>query len=243
VTPQETASLAVRLGLPMKQLYAGFASSTGLPDGLTLIDAIHGNDADGSEQLFGSVMTDEAGALHVSIRGTQTPLEWLADFEAWLVEYQASRFPKTCVERGFWTLYKTFHLASGKNLIETLSAFPVKYIAGHSLGGPLATYLAVDIKADQLIGLASPKPGNMEFCAWAITQTKQITLYTNKPDVVPHAPLTIPGLSEFDFEHVAALTPLDSKGLVKPGLAAAHNISTYLHLLDPSQPLDPAFVP
>ena len=245
MTPEQT-TLAITLGLLTKQAYGPVDSP--LPRDLTLVDTILGTDLDGHTSIYGLIATDQAGNGYVGIRGTQTPAEWFADFEAIMT---ACPFCQGAhVEHGFLDIYRTFVLGSGRPLMPFLAQLTNLAVAGHSLGGPLATYLAAEARALTLVGFASPKPGDRDFADFVQRQIREIILLANLPDVVPHVPLSLPKIPflsslpiplEFDFEHVNTLTMLNSTGMVQPGLEPAHCIDTYLHCIDPSWPVEPRF--
>jgi len=222
-----------RLHIALGQLVnAAYALNEGqpftLPEGMEQSDTIYGKDLDGAEHPFGIVATDTVTKeVYVGIRGTDNWLEWITDGEALLV---GSTFaPGARCELGFLSLYLTLRLTNGP--ISSLPA--VSGIAGHSLGGPLATMLATANKARELVCFASPKPGNLAFAQVADESVASITLYANVPDVVPHVPLTLPPWES--YTHIAPLTVLDSTGSTH-GLRAAHDLNTYLKLLGGTQP-------
>lgn len=184
-----------------------------------------GTDQNGVTSPYGFFASSESdNSAVVAVRGTLTPVEWLEDLEALLVD----AFPAGAkVEAGFLSIFNSLTIG-GIPAGTALSGTPNLSVCGHSLGGPLATLMAASAKAQNLVGLASPKPGNLAFATWVDQQVENITLYANTPDVVPHVPLTLPPWE--DFCHVGPLTPLDSSGKTK-GLSAAHAIETYLALL------------
>lgn len=223
----------IRLGLLTK---AAYNQSPGLlPDGLTFVDSILGTDPDGVTLSYGIIARDEANTVYVGIRGTETLAEWWADFHAFLVPCHFA--PGCKVESGFSGIYSSFRLASGGSLKTLLAGFTQRFVAGHSLGGPLATYLAAEIEADILVGFASPRPGDDAFGAYVRVHTGLILLYENVKDFVPGVPYT--KLPLFAFSQVSGLLPLYPGAAVLHTEAAQHALATYLHLIDPAQPLDP----
>lgn len=205
--------------------------------GFRQTDVILGTDLQGNLAAQGCVAISDAmpGSPLVSIAGTKTPGQWFLDFLAVLMD---SDFCPGCqTEAGFTDFYHTLRLGSGMGLRQAFAGVSGVIAQGHSLGGPLATMLAGDCKADELIGFASPKPGNDVFARWIRSRVSKITLYANAPDVVPHVPLTIDFIE--DFEHVDLITGLNSRGLTKHSLECYHNWRTYLALIDPSQSLLP----
>jgi pimeloyl-ACP methyl ester carboxylesterase len=109
-------------------------------------------------------------------------------------------------------------------------------VTGHSLGSALATlYVAQNsqtkkVETPLLCTLASPRVGDYEFKtifdglgipSWRIV---------NEPDLIPNTPY-------FGFWHIATEYEYDSGWSTIPWPECWHSIYTYLHLLDPSQPL------
>ena len=114
-------------------------------------------------------------------------------------------------------------------------------VTAHSLGAALCTLYVVENLSKHTIGhplvctFASPRVGDktfvdtfngFELTSWRIA---------NAPDIVPNIPPDIWG-----YGHVDTLTLLDSSFSVQPTPACAHALSTYDHMLDPAQPVDPA---
>lgn len=204
-------------------------------DHFKVVDVVVGTDPGGVKLFYGflaqSLLDD---SFVVAIRGTDTPGEWLEDFKAILV---ASPFCDGCeTELGFFEIYKTLVNRDGVAIGTAFANLGAALtVTGHSLGGPLATMLAGYIGAAALVCFASPRPGNGKFATWIRTRVPTIELYANVPDVVPHTPLTLPPFE--DFLHVDCLTVLDSSKIVAGGLRAAHDLNTYLHTIDPAQPL------
>lgn len=230
----------VTLGRLINRAYSEDFIQNGVPpslasEGYTLADVIVGTDPGGVKIHYGFLarsMID--GSFAIAIRGTDTPGEWLEDFLAVLVSTPFASGSEN--HAGFFDLYRNLTNGIGIPIGKAFADLgaPVA-VTGHSLGGPLATMLAGEIGAALLVGFASPKPGNGKFAAWIRARVSNIELYANVPDVVPHVPFTLPPFE--DFLHVDCLTVLDSSEIVSGGLRPAHDLNTYLHLLDPAQPL------
>jgi Lipase (class 3) len=119
---------------------------------------------------------------------------------------------------------------------EALSVSSVE-VTGHSLGGALATlYVAENAAAGLLTTplictFASPRVGDPVFA----TKFDQLGITSwrivNEPDIVPKLPF-------LGFSHVETSYTYNSASSVTWSLACWHSLSTYLHLLDPNQPLD-----
>jgi hypothetical protein len=120
-------------------------------------------------------------------------------------------------------------------------------VTGHSLGSALCTLFVIENRekgkfdVNTLCTFASPRVGNTEFArlfdqlpiaSWRIVNTR---------DVVPYVPLRIPPF--FSYRHVHAAYRFSSAGTVKWTLLCQHSMSTYLHWLDQSIPVDPECKP
>jgi hypothetical protein len=121
---------------------------------------------------------------------------------------------------------------------EAPAAPPPIHVAGHSLGSALATlYVMENVALDQakvplLCTFASPEVGDSDFVAgFAALPNLESWRIVNVFDVVPHLQLA-------DFVHVQ--TPyLYNSGLeTLPTPTCWHSLATYLHLLDPNQPIE-----
>lgn len=115
-------------------------------------------------------------------------------------------------------------------------------VTDHSLGAALSTLFVIENKEKQKFDIAtsctfaSPRVGNVQFGIafneLPITSWRIVNSY----DIVPRLPFRIPGI--LDFEHVNTEYRYSSGGEVKFSPVCWHEMQTYLHLLDPEQPLD-----
>jgi hypothetical protein len=111
-------------------------------------------------------------------------------------------------------------------------------VTGHSLGAALATlYVAENtithkVPTPVICTFASPRVGNSvfksKFDQLGITSWRII----NELDVVPNLPF-------LGFWHVDKVQPYNSGSSVEWSLGCWHSLNTYLHLLDPKQPVLP----
>ncbi len=185
-----------------------------------------------------------AGDVVIAIRGTEGIQEWIHD---------AQFLPEPCpfmaaagnTEDGFTDMYLSMRLgldAASPTVTQALPKlqFPRPItsvtICGHSLGGALATLLALDVAVNTgftptVYTYASPRTGDPQFASvynHAVPNTVRIA---NRIDLVPKLPL--PPL----YEHVLGLNELSSatlippKILIKPELACLHILTSYLYLL------------
>ena len=187
-----------------------------------------------------------AGDVVIAIRGTEGIQEWVHDGEFLLV---------TCPflpgaghsEDGFTAVYMSMTTTLDPKCPRVTQALPgVKFprpvtsvsICGHSLGGALATLLALDVAASTpfknpaVYTYASPRSGGPQFAATYNQVVPNTNRIAGRLDLVPKLPL--PPL----YEHVLGLNEINSvelaippKILVKPDLICLHILTTYLYLL------------
>ena len=112
-------------------------------------------------------------------------------------------------------------------------------VVGHSLGAALCTLYVLENATKQLIvnpvlcTFASPRVGNASFVNTFNALDLTSWRIVNAPDFVPNLPPDI-----FGFQHINVLSLFNSTGKVKSSLSCAHDMATYLSLLDPA--LQPA---
>lgn len=208
------------------------------------------------------LQADGAGDVVIAIRGTEAIQEWINDAKFLLV---------TCpflagageTEDGFTAMYKSLRTAvtpGSPRVANALATLPFTQpvssvtICGHSLGGSLATLLALDVAANTTFNnptvytCASPRTGDPAFASTYNQVLKNSFRVANRLDLVPHLP------SPPIYEHVNdsyELNPiqlLPPKMLVSPTIVCEHSLDSYLHLLSlasggPVLPLDPTCVP
>jgi Lipase (class 3) len=109
-------------------------------------------------------------------------------------------------------------------------------VTGPSLGSALATlYVAQNsrtkkVETPLLRTLASPRVGDYDFKTIFNGLGIQSWRIVNEPDLIPNTPY-------IGFWHIATEYEYDSGWSTIPWPECWHSIYTYLHLLDPSQPL------
>jgi hypothetical protein len=252
---------------------AAYAAETGpLPSTAPydLIATIFANDlatdlnpARGTNRVsIGLILQDPAaGDAVIAIRGTEGILEWVQDAKFLLVP--CPFLPSAGhTEDGFTAMYNsmTMGAAPGSPTVTRAivdPAFPWKKpvksltICGHSLGGALATLLALDVAANTsftnpaVYTYASPRTGGPQFVDVYDHVVPNTIRIANRLDIVPKLPLPplydhVLGL--FDLSPVKVGIPVQF--LVKPELRCLHILTSYLHLLSllaggPVLPLNP----
>ena len=172
--------------------------------------------------------------LFLIFRGTSTDMEWVRNFMINLVPYSQPAFGK--VHNGFLTTYKMFQQIIGDTLADSPRGSRL-FIAGHSLGGALATIALPDIemrlkrKVKALYTYGSPRIGDDAFVT-AFNQhfASKSFRVVNTEDLVGSIPPPVPIAGSIGgyFSHVD--TPVDCT-IQQEGTEKNHNIQTYLGAL------------
>jgi hypothetical protein len=188
---------------------------------------------------YGFLAVSSSGELVAVIRGTDSILEWIDDAQFYFVSNPISH-SLGLTEEGFSAIYKSLRVAaptSSQTAISAIRAYVSNgtaksvTVAGHSLGGALATLLALDIahntaqKNPTLYTYASPRVGE-EFFALDFKETvaNSYRVYLST-DVVPDLPLW-----PYTSVHTGyQLVPNSSE--VDTGIVCSHHLTTYLWLM------------
>ncbi len=157
--------------------------------------------------IFGFIAT-KPGAVLVSIRGTESPGEWLCDFEAAPASCQIST---GTVHEGFQRVYEVIRESALQGLEAHLKPGDTLYVTGHSLGAALATLFASDAASKtgnlQVCTFASPRTGLADFVQSYNQRVPGTMRVANRWDIVPNVPVPAPPLCF--YEHVGALLSID----------------------------------
>lgn len=234
---------------------AGQALSAG-GVGYTVITTIYANDlatgmepsrADDEVSIGLICQEDKTGDVAIAIRGTEGWLEWIhdADFLQVPCPFLAGAGH---TEDGFTAMYESLRTGAtlgSPTVVDALAtlAFPQAVgsvtICGYSLGGALATLLALDVAANTaftnpaVYTYGSPRTGDSLFAGTFDQVVKNSWRVANRVDIVPALPPPL------DYEHVlnpvelipVRLVPLPPKVLVKYTVSCEHSLATYLYLL------------
>ena len=135
-------------------------------------------------------------AIFVAFRGSSNIQDWISNFHFSKI-YPYEKYENVGVEKGFYSIYKTFDSPIFKNIVYLSIKYNTQNIilTGHSLGAALSTLLAFDILKDDvyegyniysLITFGSPRVGNKEF----VNSINNINSFriTHYYDIVPHLP-------------------------------------------------------
>jgi Lipase (class 3) len=234
----------------------------GIPQGYELIAWIQMTDfvlGPTTKYFYGFLVRKELeSAFVLALRGTSNVLEWWDSFHAIMVPFK--QVPAAGeVADGFARIYDTLEVvpassgdassrsaANGdfalqiSNLIRSSQAARVTraaelVVTGHSLGAALCSLYVLDnatnarINTAQVYTFGSPRVGDTKFVRAFDALDLTSWRIVNTPDIIPDLPPKI-----FGYRHVREKSLIDSTGKVKPTLACAHAIETYLSLLDPA---------
>lgn len=210
----------------------------------TDMDPLRGNQV----VSIGLVLQATTGAAVIALRGTEGIMEWLQD-----ARFLAVPCPFLSgagnTEDGFTAMYQSLAVSPGPgaaSVLKSIAGLPWKCsvtsvtICGHSLGGALATLLAMDFAANAVAPFnvptvytyASPKTGDPLFVSTYNHLVPDTSRIANRMDLVPKLPL--PPL----YDHVLGLYDLipiklgiPPTVLVKCDIPCEHVLNSYLCLL------------
>jgi len=257
---------AIQLGLLVKAAEAVLPENTANAAGQTVaamydpnnvgykvVSAIYGNDLatdmnpDRGNQIvsFGFILQAPNNDVVIAIRGTAGIWEWIHDGE-----FLAVKCPFLAgagsTEDGFTAIYNSLRIgaaATSSRLVDALTALPFNQatnaltICGHSLGGALATLLALDVAANTnfkkptVYTYASPRTGDPLFVSTYNQVVPNTCRIANWVDLVPKLPLPPLYDHALDLYELNSVTLVPPKFLVKFEVACEHHMTSYLHLL------------
>lgn len=162
----------------------------------------------------GFILKDIDNNLIISFRGTQQIKDLLTDFNAWqqVIPY-GNYHSKIRVHAGVLSAYKSVrgtileHVSSNKHNIDDI------YITGHSLGGALAIFCAVDIQYNYNLKpivyiSGNPAVGNKEFVRSYNKRVPDTIRTYLKKDIVPKLPPWWFQLKYGGYSHVDHPNPI-----------------------------------
>lgn len=138
-----------------------------------------------------------ASATHniILFRGTSNPKEWMANFQSGQSNYMQSRVVRGRVHTGFLRLYNRLS-RQVRQAANTLNPSIPCFIAGHSLGGALATLATADLAHNyptlkeqiRLYRYGAPRVGNQAFVEFLGTIAPNSYRVLNMADMVTMVP-------------------------------------------------------
>jgi hypothetical protein len=130
----------------------------------------------------------------LAFRGTAGRKDWLADFDAWLTKDGSGR-----VHRGFRAT-----LDHAWDAVRERVGDREVHLAGHSMGGALATLAAKRLPGAQTVTtFGAPRPGDQEFASSIPCPVFRVV---NNNDMVARLPLSM------TYRHAGELKYFDAKG-------------------------------
>ncbi len=171
--------------------------------------------------IFGYVARRD-GAVFVSFRGTETPEEWLCDFEA---------VPAHCdigsgtVHEGFQKVYEVVRDSAIGASKAALKDGDQLLVTGHSLGAALALLFADDAFSNvtpnvRVCTFAGPRVGLPDWVGTFNHNLPNTARVVNRWDIVPNVPVPAPPACL--YEHVQSVIAID--GGFTTDLAQAHSL-------------------
>lgn len=178
---------------------------------------------DSETDAYGFAARNQDGLCILAFRGTQPDRyeDFITNiqvtFESWPVAGEHSRVHKgfRASATGLWP--QTLHWLQEPDTRRHRSRL---LVCGHSLGGAIASLLAVPADADTLITFGCPRVGNDAFAHHLETvHGLQLTRVVNCCDAVPTVPIPLMG-----YAHAGAALRINSKGqvLAHPSEASLH---------------------
>jgi triacylglycerol lipase len=179
--------------------------------------------------FYGWLLRSLGGQTVLAIRGTSGCMEWAIDG---LFAPRAAHPVAGRVESGFWSVYASLEI-DGKPLthIAKLVDEPIT-IVGHSLGAALATYASLELAQAGAkvrgVFVASPHPGDTEFCKAFGAAVPAHVMYRNVDDYVPRVPFWF---GYADVQNVKMLSAADAEVRITGGAAGQHHVLSYAALM------------
>jgi hypothetical protein len=218
------ADLIVRLGRSV------MANPTGiLPGSLTEVACLNA-----CKLQIGSISSDSYGTYWIAYRGTSCEKEWKSNFNFNHSTFQPEGQPESYqCSRGFLSIYSEFR----QDLIVNMNKLPAGVrviVCGHSLGGTLATFTALDLKS-RFPNMSVYTFGTPRTCNFPGTQDlANFYRMDNISDIVHQLPLAFMwNLSDrenpFKFQHMGEWLVFSKN---KNDLGSNHTMPVYIEALE-----------
>jgi len=177
-------------------------------DSRMLVDIERGN---GNPWAYVYQNNMDPNDLLIAIRGTESIMEWIKDFEVNKVSFVSfsGQRKNVKVENGFFSIYKNIR-AELFAILQHHKPSRLR-ISGHSLGGALATLLTYDIALSApkikpiLFTYGNPHTGDQNFVnaikQISIKNAVRLTFVVNIKDIIPKLPPTLFGYESIPFSN------------------------------------------
>jgi hypothetical protein len=202
-----------------------------------------------SRVSIGLILQAAAGGdVIIAIRGTVGYMEWIHDAQFLLVPCPFMPSAGN-TEDGFTAMYSSMRIgmdATSSTVAKAMTPATFKRpvtsvtICGHSLGGALATLLALDVAVNSpffpsAFTYASPRTGDPQFVRTYNHLVPNTVRIANRLDAVPNLPfppLYEHVIGEFPLNPVkVTIVPFSVTPLLQPNIVCLHILTSYLHLL------------
>jgi triacylglycerol lipase len=200
---------------------------------------------------FAFVAYSAAGNLYIVVRGSETDLDWIDDFDSWQTAYSpVSGFGS--VHWGFMSIYASMSSAVLVAINWALGKLGANvkalYVAGHSLGSALSTLAVPDVIVNSNLDrskvglthypLASPRVGDPAFYYHYSSQNIPTYRIIDTEDIVPDLPPSVVPLLGYIYKHVGLEVSYTAQYNSDAG-NHDHINSYYYALKHPNQPEGP----
>jgi triacylglycerol lipase len=190
---------------------------------------------------FIAVTTTTPPSYAIVLRGTESDLDWITDFEFWMDSF--TEVPNGgMVEHGFLEITRSLKAvdpATGASqpiatVTAGLTAGAAVTLAGHSLGGAIAVLQAAILSSQgvtakpQIYTFAAPMAGDRQFSSTFLGLVSESYRIYNKPDIVPDTPGTLLGYTQ--VQTGIGINSLDYPE-IQWSIACFHSLLTYLYIL------------
>jgi hypothetical protein len=207
----------------------------GFPAGYAVTSYMNTIDPDSGQRVFfGFVAAKPGGPAVLAIRGTYNYSEWFTDFDAFPTAFPP--LPGSNVATGFYEFYQNVQFIDPGTMIS--AAHPAfgsftdgLLVAGHSLGGAIATLLAADWMSQvpsldlTLVTAASPAVGDYAFFTDFSALVPNSYRYNNYYDSVAN----FLNLVYYQVDTEISMYSYE----IYPTPECEHSLATYVYLLSP----------
>ncbi|KNC56171.1 lipase [Thecamonas trahens ATCC 50062] len=153
----------------------------------------------------------------VAFEGSHNTQNWIVNLQFLKADFDYPGAEHARVHGGFYKAYKNIQVDVENDVGALVDQFPdyQVYVTGHSLGGALAAFAALDITVNRphvpvnVYTFGSPRVGNDAFQLYFQAQISNSIRVVNKADIVPHLPPRA-----FNFHHVPREVWVEKSGVI-----------------------------
>ncbi|GFZ21840.1 alpha/beta-Hydrolases superfamily protein [Actinidia rufa] len=150
-------------------------------------------------------------AIVIAFRGSASIMNWIEDLYWKQLDLKYPGMPEAMVHHGFYSSYHETTVRPGVlhavKLAKELYGDINIMVTGHSMGGAMAAFCALDLAVNQKIQnvqvmtFGQPRIGNTAFTSYYSQLVPNTIRVTNYHDMVPHLPPYYPHLTEKTYRH------------------------------------------